>query len=136
MANDIQTLVIPVDSTPDDVIVFKCSDLGGAVTITEAYAVNHATTSGTATYSVALHKRDTSGTVISGTVAAAIGGTAAAAGTVANGHWTDLVAKTFTVNNTHATIDDGECLSVAVAAIDGGAPTRGKVVIHYVQGKA
>ena len=67
MANDIQTLVIPVDATADDCIVFKCSDIGGAVTITEAYAVNHATTSGTATYSVALHKRDTSGTVISGT---------------------------------------------------------------------
>jgi hypothetical protein len=133
MANDIQTIVLPVDATADDVVSFKCSDVGGAVTLLEAYAVNHATTSGTASYSVALHKRDTSGTVIAGTVAVAIGGTAASG---ASSHWTDLAPKTFTLDSTYRTLNAGECLSVEVAAIDGGSPTRGKVVIHYAQGKA
>jgi len=128
MANEIQTLHIPVDATADDVVVFKCSDVGGAVKVLEAYAVNHATTSGTATFTLALHKRDTSGTVIQGTVAAAIGGTAS--------HWTDLTPKTFTLDTNYTVIDDGECISLAQVAVDGGAPTRCKVVIHYAQGKA
>ncbi len=133
MANEIQTLHIPVDATADDCVAFKCSDVGGAITVLEAYAVNHATTSGTATYSVALHKRNAAGTVISGTIAAAMGGTAASG---YNSHWTDLVPKTFTLDSTYSTIEAGECISVAVTAIDGGSPTRGKVVIHYAQGKA
>jgi hypothetical protein len=133
MANDIQTLVIPVDATADDVVSFKCSDVGGAITLLEAYAVNHATTSGTVSYNVALHKRTAAGTVIAGTIATAIGGTAA---TGASSHWTDLVPKTFTLDSTYRTIDDGECVSVAVSAIEGGSPTRAKVIIHYAQGKA
>jgi len=128
MANEIQTLVLPVDATADDVVSFKCSDVGGAITLLEAYAVNHATTSGTATFTLALHKRSTAGSVISGTVAAAIGGTAS--------HWADMAPKTFTLDSTYTTIDDGECLSVALTAVDGGSPTRAKVIIHYAQGKA
>jgi hypothetical protein len=128
MANEVQTLVLAVDATADDVVSFKCSDAGGAITVLEAYAVNHATTSGTATFTLALHKRTTAGTVIAGTVAAAIGGTA--------DHWTDTLPKAFTIDSTYQVVDDGECLSVAQAAVDGGSPTRAKVVIHYVQGKA
>lgn len=127
MANEINTLVIPVDSTADDVICFRCSDAGGAITVLEAYAVNHATTSGTATFTLALHKRDSSGTVISGTVATAIGGTAS--------HWTDLVPKAFTLNSTYTVIDDLEILSISQTAVDGGSPTRAKVIIHYAEGK-
>lgn len=133
MANEIQTLHIPVDATADDCVVFKCSDVGGAITVLEAYAVNHATTSGTVSYNVALHKRTTAGTVIAGTIATAIGGTAASG---VSSHWTDLVPKTFSLDSGYTTIDDGECISVAVTAIEGGAPTRGKVIIHYAQGKA
>lgn len=133
MANDIQTLVLPVDATADDVVAFKCSDAGGAITLLEAYAVNHATTSGTATFTLALHKRDTSGTAISGTVATAMGGTAASG---YSSHWTDLKPKAFTLDTAYTTLDDGECLSVALAAVDGGSPTRAKVIVHYAQGKA
>jgi hypothetical protein len=133
MANEIQTLVLPVDATADDVVSFKCSDVGGAITLLEAYVVNHATTSGTVSYSVALHKRTTAGTVIAGTIAQAMGGTAASG---YSSHWTDLVPKTFTLNSDYTTIDDGECVSVAVTAIEAGAPTRAKVIIHYAQGKA
>lgn len=128
MANEIQTLHIPVDATADDVVVFKCSDTGGAITILEAYAVNHATTSGTATFTLALHKRSAAGTTIAGTIAAALGGTA--------DHWADLEPKAFTLDSTYTTIDDLECVSVAQVAVDGGSPTRAKVVIHYAQGKA
>lgn len=128
MASEIQTLVIPVDATADDVICFKCSDTGGAITLLEAYAVNHATTSGTASFTLALHKRSTAGSVVQGTIATAIGGTAS--------HWTDLSPKTFTLNSSYVTIDDGECVSVAQVSVDEGTPTRAKVVIHYAQGKA
>lgn len=135
MANDIQTIIYELDGTADDVNVLKVSDTGGAITLLEAYAVNHATTSGTASYTVALHKRNSSGTVISGTVGS-LGGTAAAAGTAQAGHWTDLVYKTYSISSTYKTLEAGEVLSVAWAAVDGGSPTRGQVVIHYAQGKA
>jgi hypothetical protein len=133
MANEINTISVGLDSVADDVIVFKNSDQGGAVTLIEAYAINHATTSGTASYKVTLRKRTAAGTVIAGTIAAAMGGTAASG---YSSHWTDLSPKTFTLNSAHQTIDDGECVSVEWEAIDEGAPTRGKVVLHYMQGKA
>lgn len=127
MASEIQTITFDLPGTADDVIAFKCSDVGGAVTLLEAYAVNHATTSGTATYTLELHKRSTAGTVIQGTIASC-GGTA--------DHWTDTLPKTLTLNGSYTTIDDSECVSVEWAAVDGGSPTRGKVIIHYAQGKA
>ena len=133
MANEINTISVGLDSVADDVIVFKNSDQGGAVTLIEAYAINHATTSGTATYSVALHKRTSNGGTIQGTIALAMGGTAASG---YNSHWTDLTPKTFSLNSAYQTIDDGECVSIVWAAIDGGSPTRAKVVLHYMQGKA
>lgn len=127
MANEINTISVTLDATADDVIVFKNSDVGGAVTLVEAYAVNHATTSGTATYTLALHKRSTAGTVIAGTIGS-LGGTA--------DHWTDTLPKGFTLNSDYTTIDDSESVSVVWAAVDGGSPTRGKVVLHFMQGKA
>lgn len=133
MANEINTIVTTLDANADDVIVFRNSDQGGAVTLVEAYAVNHATTSGTATYKVTLRKRTAAGTVIAGTIAAAMGGTAASG---YNSHWTDLVPKAFSLNSTYTTIDDLECVSAEWEAIDGGAPTRARVVLHFMQGKA
>lgn len=127
MANEINSVTVTLDAVADDVIVFKNSDMGGAVTLVEAYAVNHATTSGTATYTLALHKRSTAGTVISGTIAS-LGGTA--------DHWTDTLPKSFTLDSDYTTIDDSESISVVWAAVDGGSPTRGKVVLHFMQGKA
>ena len=127
MANEINSVTVTLDAVADDVIVFKNSDMGGAVTLVEAYAVNHATTSGTATYTLALHKRSTAGTVISGTISS-LGGTA--------DHWTDTLPKSFTLDSDYTTIDDSESISVVWAAVDGGSPTRGKVVLHFMQGKA
>lgn len=124
---DVNSIVVDMPAAADDVIVWKCSDAGGAVTLVEAYAVNHATTSGTATFTVALHKRSTAGTVVQGTIAS-LGGTA--------DHWTDTLPKTFSLNSSYITVDDGECVSLAYAQVDGGSHTRGKVIIHYVGGKA
>lgn len=132
MANEINTVVTTLDATADDVIVFQNSDQGGAVTLIEAYAVNHATTSGTASYKVTLRKRTTAGSAVAGTVAAAMGGTAASG---YSSHWTDLVPKKFTLNSDYQVIDDNESVSVEWEAIDGGAPTRARVVMHFMQGK-
>ena len=132
MANEIQTVVLSVDATADDVIGYVCPADGGAVTILGAYATNHATTSGTATFSIALHKRTSAGTVIAGTITTATGGTAASGAT---SHWTDLIPKSFVVDTTYTTLAAGESVSVAVADIAGGSSTRAKVSLSYVQGK-
>lgn len=127
MANEVQAITVNLPATADDVIIFKTSSVGGAVTLVDAYAINHATTSGTATFTLELHKRSTAGTVIQGTIGS-LGGTA--------DHWTDTLPKRFPVSDTYDVIDDGECVSVEWAAVDGGSPTRGVVVLHYVQGMA
>jgi hypothetical protein len=124
---NVSSITVPVPAAADDVIVYKHSGTGGKITLVDAYAVNHATTSGTATYTLALHKRTTAGTVIAGTVGT-LGGTA--------DHWTDLVPKSYTLDSDYITLDEGECLSLDYATVDGGSQTRGMVTIHYVQGKA
>jgi hypothetical protein len=121
------SITVPVPAAADDVIVYKHSGTGGKITLLDAYAVNHATTSGTATYTLALHKRTSAGTVIAGTVGT-LGGTA--------DHWTDLVPKSYTLNESYITLGEGECLSLDYASVGGGTATRGMVTIHYVQGKA
>tara|TARA_R110000868_G_scaffold34930_9_gene125590 strand:- start:524 stop:910 length:387 start_codon:yes stop_codon:yes gene_type:complete len=127
MANEISTFVVPVPADADDVIVLKVPSFGGAITLVDAYGVNHATTSGTASFTLQLIKRSTAGTVVQGTVGAALGGTA--------DHWTDLVPKAFTLSTTYTTLEEGECLSVDCAAVAGGSNTRGMVVLSYVQGR-
>lgn len=127
MANEISTFTIPVPAAADDVIVWKVPSFGGAVTLVDAYGVNHATTSGTATFTLQLHKRSTAGTVVQGTVGAVRGGTA--------DHWVDLVPKPFTLSTTYTTLEQGECLSVSYDTVAGGSTTRGMVVLSYVQGR-
>jgi hypothetical protein len=122
----VSTITAPLPAAADDVIIFKASGTGGKISILDAYAVNHATTSGTATFTLALHKRTAAGTVIAGTVGS-LGGTA--------DHWVDTNPKSFSVDSDYATLDEGECLSIAYAQVDGGSQTRGYVTVNYVQGK-
>lgn len=124
---DVNSITVPVPAAADDVIIYKHAGTGGKITLLDAYAVNHATTSGTATFTLALHKRTSAGTVIAGTVGT-LGGTA--------DHWTDTLPKSYTLDSSYITLDEGECLSLAYATVDGGSQTRGMVTIHYVQGKA
>ena len=126
MSYNVHTISCPLPAAEDDCIVYKHAATGGKVTVIDFYVTNHATTSGTATFTVALHKRSTAGTVISGTVST-LGGTA--------DHWTDTLPKSGTLDSTYTVIDEGECLSVAYAAVDGGSQTRGYATIHYVMGK-
>lgn len=102
---------------------------GGGLTIEYAYAINAAaTTSGTA-HSLQLENWSTGGTAIkagaSGTIAAAIGGTA------------DVFAastpKAFTVD--YPFVDAGEWVVLRKTETNSSDPTRGSVVIGYRMGK-
>jgi hypothetical protein len=132
-ALDTFTVTIPLTATPpaNQYILRAPSDsYGGGLTVVAAYGINQATTSGTATFTVALHKYSAAGTAaLGGTVAAALGGTA--------DHWTDDVPKSFTIDSTHRWIDAGEWVVLNYAAVAGGAPTAGAaVVIHYHMGRS
>jgi len=103
--------------------------VGGAVTIVGAYAVSDATLAAGTTnyYSLALHKYSSAATpVLSGTIAAAIGGTAG---------WTQGVPKTFTLSSTYAKLSAGEWCAVEYTEAGTGNPTNGFVVVEYVVGK-
>jgi hypothetical protein len=133
MSGEIFTVTIPISATPpaNQYALRAPADAnGGGIRIVSASAVNQATTSGTASYTLALHKWSVAGGTASlaGTIAAAIGG--------ASDHWTDDVLKDFTIDSTHGFIDAGEAVIVNYAAVAGGAPTAGgAVVIQYQMGK-
>lgn len=131
MVGEIFTVTIPISASPAaNQYALRAPDdgVGGGISIVNAYAVNQATTSGTASYTLALHKWTVAaGTAaLSGTIAAALGGTA--------DHWTDDVPKAFTIANPF--LDAGEWCLVNYAAVAGGAPTAGgAVVIQYTMGR-
>lgn len=104
-------------------------DQGGAITILGAEIVNHATTSGTATFTAQLLSYSNAGTpAVNGTVGATIGGTA--------DHWTDNVPKAFTIGSgAEAVLAAGEYLVVNIASVDTGTPTRPYLMLRYRDGK-
>ena len=129
-AGDTFTVTIPISASPaanQYAVRAPADGVGGGITIKKAYAVNQATTSGTATYTLALHKWSNAATAaLSGTIAAALGGTA--------DHWTDDVPKEFTISD--GWLDAGEWCLINYAAVAGGAPTAGgAVVIQYQMGR-
>jgi hypothetical protein len=126
MSYFVHTISFPLPAAEDDCIVHKCSAKGGKVTVTDFYVTNHATTTGTATFTAALHKRSSAGTVISGTVST-LGGTA--------DHWVDTLPKSGTLDADYIVLDEGECLSLSYAAVGGGSHTSGYATIHYVMGR-
>lgn len=128
----VHTVTIPISASPPAnqyALRAPTDGIGGAIRIAAAYAVNQATTSGTATYTLALHRWSTSGgtATLAGTIATTLGGTA--------DHWADDVIKTFSLDSTHRVLDAGDVCIVNYAAVAGGAPTAGgAVVIHYEVG--
>jgi hypothetical protein len=132
MSQETFIVTIPISASPaanQFALRAPADGEGGGITIVNAYAINQATTSGTATYTLALHKWSAAATaVLSGTIAAAIGGTA--------DHWTDDAPKEFTLNSAHQFLDAGEWAVINYAAVAGGAPTAGgAVVVQYQMGR-
>lgn len=101
--------------------------LGGGLSIVSASVINGATTSGTATVTVALTKYSAAGTpALNGTIAAAVGGTAS--------HFTSGVPKDMTISSPF--VDAGEWVRVEVTSVDAGTVTApASVHISYVQGR-
>lgn len=130
MSVDTRQVTIEIPGAEDTILVMKAPAAanGGAVRILEASAVNHATTSSTVSYTVALHRYSAAGTpAVNGTIAAAIGGT--------SDHWADGVPKSFTIDSTYGVIGAGEWLALVVTAQNAGTATRGRVTLSLVNGK-
>lgn len=127
---DANTIVIDIqDKDGDDILEFCAPGVGGAVTITEAHAINHQSTTGNTSFTVALIRYSNSGTRnVIGTVAAAVGGT--------GDHWIANTPKEMTINNDHDVLNKHEWLALRTTSQNNGTATFGKVVIHYVGGKA
>jgi hypothetical protein len=97
------------------------ADEGGAVRVISAWAVNAAATSAGTTFEIAIHNYGTGGTAVEGTVAAAIGGTAAP--------WAADTPKEFTITAAQAKIDAGEWLVLDKQETNSSDPTRMMVYI-------
>lgn len=102
---------------------------GGALTVEEVYAVNGATTSGSAGLQINLIKL-TGGTANGGTVGT-FGGTAAS-GTAS--HFAAGQAKVY--NPTRFSLSAGDVLAAEIVAVTIGTPTVNAYVgVHYIAGK-
>lgn len=131
MSMDIKVVTIPFPDPggADTLLVYKApsANYGGGQRLLDAYFVNHAATGGT-TFTCALHKFSNAGTpAVNGTIAAAIGGTAAP--------WADSVPKQFTLDQDYAFLDAGEWVAVVYAEVNAGNPTNGELILHVMNGK-
>lgn len=103
--------------------------LGGGVRVVSASAVNGAATNAGTSFSFALHKYSNAGTpAVNGTIAAAIGGTAATV-------WAAKVPQAFTINSTYAFLDAGEWLVLDYQEDTAGNPTNAVVTVNLQVGK-
>lgn len=133
---DVQIVSVAIpDPGGDDIQLFlfraPTDANGGGITITEAYACDSAADGGAGgtSFTVALHKYSTAGTpALNGTIAAGVGGTAAAAD-----YWAADVPKTFTISA--GFIDAGEWVVAQYNEHNTGNPTNLKLNIHYVMGR-
>jgi len=134
MAMDVKILSVPVpDPGADNKQIFllkaPSDSLGGGIRILAASAVNGATLGAGTSFSFALHRYSSAGTpAVNGTIAAAIGGTAAT-------FWTSGVPQSFTIDSTYSFLDAGEWLVLDYQEDTAGNPTNACVNIHYVMGK-
>lgn len=130
MSYDVHSITFPLPATgaDDDVLVYKHAATGGKITILDCYVTNAATTSSTPSFTIELHRYSSAGTpVLQGTAGASVGGT--------GDHWTADVPKSLTLDSTYKVVDEGECLVLSYAEVDGGTHTKGYATIHYVMGK-
>ncbi len=126
---DANTLVLDLAGHSSDVLEFIASDIGGAITITEAWVINHADTSSNTSFTVELIRYSNAGTpAVLGTVAPAVGGT--------GDHWKTNVPKQMTINDAHDVLNTHEWLAVRQTSQNNGTATLGKVIVHFVGGKA
>jgi hypothetical protein len=126
---DANTLVLPLGGHTSDVLIFRASDIGGAVTITEAWVVNHANTSSNTSFTVQLIRYSNAGTpAVLGTAGLSVGGT--------SDHWVTNVPKQMTISDEHDVLNRHEWLAVRQTSQNNGTATFGKVIVHYVGGKA
>lgn len=129
---DTKTLVVNLGDPGGDkalkVLRAPSDSAGGGITIVEAYAVNHATPGAGTSFTLELQRFSSAGTpVVNGTIAPAIGGTAAS--------WTDGVPKQFDIDGDYASLDAGEWLVIDYAEQGTGNPTNGYVTVHYLLGR-
>ncbi len=91
--------------------------LGGGVRILSAHATVGVATGAGTSFSLALHKYSSAGTpAVNGTIAAAIGGTAAT-------YWTAGVPQAFTIDADYSFLDAGEWLVLDYQEDNALAPT-------------
>ena len=133
MAFDVKVNTFPVPDPGGDnkqLFVMRAPDngKGGGIRIIDAYAVNGAAANAGTSFSLALHKYSNAGTpAVNGTIAAAIGGTAATV-------WASGVPQQFTVNDSYGYLDAGEWLVVDYQEDTAGNPTNAFVTVHYLVG--
>lgn len=127
-------ITVPVpDPGADDKQIFlyqaPTDALGGGVRVLSATAVNGAATGAGTSFSYALHKYSSAGTpAVNGTIAPAIGGTAATI-------WADAVPQAFVVSETYAFLDAGEWLVLDYQEDNASAPTNSTVTVNFAMGK-
>lgn len=103
--------------------------LGGGVRVLAATATNGATHGAGTSFSYALHKYSSAGTpAVNGTIAAAIGGTAAT-------FWTNAIPQSFTIDPAYSFLDAGEWLVLDYQEDTNGNPTNSVVTVTLQMGK-
>jgi hypothetical protein len=128
----ILTVLIP-DPGADNKQIFLMkapSDLnGGGCRIVAASAINGAATGAGTSFSFGLLKYSGAGTpAVNGTIAPAIGGTAATI-------WAAGVPQAFVLDDDYTFLDAGEYLVLDYQEDNASAPTNCTVTIHYLLGK-
>lgn len=124
--------IVPMGLAGGTVVLLRApsAKYGGAVSVEEAFAVNGATTSGTAGLQINLIKL-TGGTANGGTVGT-FGGTAAS-GTAS--HFTAGQVKSY-VPASRITLSAGDALAAEIVAVTVGTPTVNAYVgVQYGSGK-
>ena len=128
------TVSIPVPDPGGDnkqIFIYQApsDSLGGGVRLLSGAAVNTATPGSGTSFSYALHKYSSAGTpAVNGTIAPAIGGTAATT-------WTANVPQSFVIDTDYSFLDAGEWLVLDYQEDQTGNPTNSVVTLHMQFGK-
>ena len=133
MAERFQVSMVIPDPGADDkqLFVYKApsNSNGGGSRLLAAEFVNGAATGAGISFSLALHKFSAAGTpAVNGTIAPAIGGTAATI-------WADAVPQAFVLDTDYTFIDAGEYVVLDYQEDNAAAPTNGVLTMHFQMGK-